>query len=160
MARHVMREVFERYLEDFAEGDVIEHWPGRTITEYANEAFCLATMNHQPLHLDAEFAGQSSYGKVLVNGMLVFATAVGLSIPGMSGKIVANLGFDKVVHHGPVFIGDTIYAESEIREVRPSRSRPDVGIVKAETRVSNQRGEVVLTFERGFMAYRRSRDHP
>lgn len=150
-----MREQFERHLEDFHVGDVLEHWPGRTITEAANEAFCLATMNHQPLHLDAEYAKQSSYGRILVNGLLVFSVATGLSVAGMSGKIVANLGYDKVVHRGPVFIGDTIYAETEVQSVRPSQSRPDVGIVGVETRVRNQRNEPVLTFQRTFMVYRK-----
>jgi len=153
--RIVMRDQFERHLEDFHVGDVIEHWPGRTITEYANEAFCLATMNHQPLHLDAEYARASSYGRILVNGMLVFSVAVGLSVAGMSGKIVANLGYDKVVHRAPVFLGDTIYAESEVQTVRPSQSRPETGIVGVETRVRNQRSEVVLTFQRTFLAFRK-----
>ncbi len=145
------RERFERYLEDFQEGEVHLHWPGRTITEAANEAFCLWTMNHQPLHLDVEYAARSQHGQRLVNGLLVLSLAVGLSIPGMSGATFANLDYDEVLHEAPIFIGDTIYAESTVIEVRPSRSRGDRGVVRVETRVTNQHGRRVLSFKRRFM---------
>ncbi len=155
---HSGRAAFERYLDDLQPGDRFVHWPGRTITEAANEAFCFWTMNRQPLHLDAEYARQSQHGQRLVNGLLVMSIAVGLSIPGLSGNTIANLGYDQVDHHAPVFIGDTIYAETTVQEVRPSRSRPDRGIVHAQTRVWNQRGETVLTFSRRFMLPRRPGD--
>ena len=150
------RDRFERYLEDFQPGEVHTHWPGRTITEAANENFCVWTMNHQPLHLDAEYAGRSQHGQRVVNGLLVLSTAVGMSIPGLSGATIANLDFEQVLHEGLTFIGDTIYAESTVLDVRQSRSRPDRGIVQVETRVTNQRGERVLTFKRRFMVPKRS----
>jgi acyl dehydratase len=153
---HSGRQAFERYLDGLQIGDRFVHWPGRTITEAANEAFCFWTMNQQPLHLDAEYSRQSQHGQRLVNGLLVMSIAVGVSIPGLSGNTIANLGYDKVVHHAPVFIGDTIYAETEVLDARPSKSRPDRGIVQARTRVWNQRGETVLTFERTFMLPRKA----
>ncbi len=151
------REQFERYLEDFHTGDTFIHWPGRTITEAANAAFCYWTLNKQPLHLDAEYARGTTFGKPLVNGLLVLSIAVGVSIHGMSGAIIANLGYEQVAHDGPVFIGDTVYAESTVLDVRPSSSRPDRGVVHVETRALNQHGHRVLTFSRRFMVPTRER---
>ena len=154
--RHSGREHFERFLDDFKAGDVYAHWPGRTLTQSANEAFCLLTMNHQPLHLDVEYAKASQHGQPLVNGLFILSTAVGMSIPGVSGATIANLDYEQVVHHGPVFVGDTIYAESTVLNVRESTSRPDRGIVQIETRVTNQKGEVILSFRRRFMVPKRA----
>ena len=151
------RDRYERFLEDYEVGEVHAHWPGRTITESANENFCLLTSNNQPLHLDVEYAGGTQHGQRLVNGMLVLSTAVGMSITGMSGNTIAQLDFEQVLHEGPTFIGDTIYAESTVLELRLSRTRPDRGVVQVETRVTNQRGERVLTFKRRFMAPGRGR---
>ncbi len=153
--QHSGRQRFERNLEDFHEGDLFSHWPGRTITESANEAFCLLTMNHQPLHLDAEYAKASQHGRTLVNGLLVLSTAVGMSVPDLSGAVIANLDYEHVTHHAPVFVGDTIYAESKVLAVRPSASRPDRGIVQVETSVKNQRSELALSFKRRFMIPKR-----
>ncbi len=150
------RAQFERYFEDVQTGDVITHWPGRTITEHANEEFCLLTMNHQPLHLDAEYAKGTQHGRLLVNGLLVFSTAVGMSVAGLSGATIANLDYEVVTHQHPVFIGDTIYAETTILDKRESRGKPDRGIVHVETRVLNQRGEQVLSFRRHFLLPKRS----
>ena len=152
---HDFRDVFERYLEDVHVGDRFRHWPGRTISQAAADQFCYWTSNPQPLHLDAEYAAASQHGRVLVNGILVFAIAVGLSVPNLSGNTIANLGFERVDHHAPTFIGDTIYADTEILEVRASASRPDRGIVKARTEARNQRGETVLSYLRTFMLPRR-----
>ena len=153
--RYAGKEHFERHLDDFQPGDVFTHWPGRTITEAANDAFCVWTMNPQPLHLDMHYASQTQHGQRLVNGLLVLSIAVGLSVAGMSGGTIANLDYEQVTHEGPVFIGDTIYAETTVLDVRPSRTRPDRGIVQVETRVTNQRGERVLTFRRRFMVPKR-----
>lgn len=153
---HQGRQRFERHLGDFQVGDIYTHWPGKTLTEATNESFSLLTMNPQPLHLDAEYAAHSQHGKVLVNGLLVLSTAVGLSVPGMTGGIIANLDYEHVTHDGPVFIGDTIYAESTVLSVLESASRPDRGVVQIETRVVNQRRERVLTFKRRFMVRRQS----
>lgn len=156
VVRHSGRDQFERFLEDFHQGDIYSHWPGRTMTEAANEAFCLWTFNHQPLHLDAEYAKQTQHGRILLNGLLVLSTAVGMSIPGLSGGAIANLDYERVVHDGPVFVGDTIYAETTILDVRPSQSKPDRGVVSVETRVVNQHGQQVLTFRRRFMMRKRN----
>lgn len=153
---HDGRAAFERPLEEFSPGQRFTHWPGRTITEAANDAFCYWTYNRQPLHLDAEYAKDSRFGQRLVNGMLILSTAVGMSIAGVSGGIIANLGFDAVVHHAPVFIGDTIYATSTVLHVRSSATNPTRGIVTLETSVANQRSEIVLTFTRRLMAPRKS----
>ncbi|MCL0102179.1 MaoC family dehydratase [Dehalococcoidia bacterium] len=150
------RDRYERFLEDYEVGEVHNHWPGRTITEAANENFCLLTSNSQPLHLDAEYASGTQHGQRLVNGMFVLSTAVGMSITGLSGNTIAQLDFEQVLHERPTYIGDSIYAESKVLEVRRSRSRPDRGMVQVETIVTNQRGERVLTFKRRFMVPGRS----
>jgi acyl dehydratase len=152
---HDGRAPFERYLEDLAPGDRFVHWPGRTMTEWQNDYFSLSTMNHQPLHIDRNYASATQHKQRLVNGLLVLSTAVGMSIPGLSGAVIANLEYERVTHHAPVFIGDTIYAETAVLDIRPSRSKPDRGIVHVETRVTNQRGELVLVFGRRFMLPRR-----
>ena len=150
------RDRYERFLEDYEVGEVHTHWPGRTITESANENFCLLTSNNQPLHLDAEYAAGTQHGQRLVNGMFVLSTAVGMSITGLSGNTIAQLDFEQVVHERPTYMGDSIYAESKVLEVTRSKSRPDRGVVQVETIVTNQRGERVLTFKRRFMVPSRS----
>ena len=96
--RHCGRERSGRYLEDFKEGDGYAHWLGRTITESANEAFCLLTMNHQPIHLDAEYAKASQHGRTLANGLFILAAAAGMSIPDLIGATIPNLDYEPVVH--------------------------------------------------------------
>ncbi len=152
---HDGRAFFERFIEDVEPGDRFVHWPGRTMTEWANDFFSLATMNHQPLHIDKQYSSATQHGQRLVNGLLVLSTAVGMSIPNLSGAVIANLEYERVAHHAPVFIGDTIYAETAVLDVRLSRSKPDRGIVHVETKVANQRKELVLTFARRFMLPRR-----
>lgn len=139
---------FQRTLNDFSPGQEIEHFPGKTITESDNNLFCLLTMNHHPLHLDAEYAANSDFGKIVVAGTYVLSLAVGLSVPDISGKAIANLGFSKVEHLYPVFIGDTIYARSKIIELIPSASKPDRGVMKVHTEAYNQDSKVVLSYVR------------
>jgi len=139
---------FGMYFEEFRVGDVYKHCSGKTITESDNNLFCLLTMNHHPVHLDVEYAKKQHHGKILVVGTYVFSLVVGMSVPDISGKAIANLEYEKVVHDGPVFIGDTIHAETEVLEVRASKSKPDRGIIYVETRAFNQRGERVLTLRR------------
>ena len=150
-----MRSDFGRYFEEFTVGDLYRHWPGRTITESDDVLFCMLTMNHNPLHIDAHYAAQTPHGKPLVVGLLVFSTAVGMSVRDVSGKCIANLEYEEVRHHAPVFHGDTIYAETEVLEARPSESKPDRGIVRVETRARNQRGELVLSFRRSLLVPKR-----
>jgi acyl dehydratase len=145
---HEMRETFGRPLEAFHPGDIYRHWPGKTITESDNNLFCLLTMNHHPVHLNREFCIEHPHGQILVVGTLVMSLVVGMSVPEISGQAIANLEYEKVTHDGPVFVGDTLSAETEILEVRRSRSKPDRGIVSVETRAYNQRLERVLTLRR------------
>jgi acyl dehydratase len=139
---------YGRYFEEFTVGDVYRHWPGRTITEHDDTWFSLMTMNQHPLHIDAHFAESSQHGQRLVNGILVFAIAVGMSVADISGRAIANLEYESIKHVGPSFHGDTIYAETEILEKRESASKPDRGVVYVETRAWNQRRETVLTLRR------------
>ena len=149
------REHFGRYLEEFTVGETIDHWPGRTITEADNVLFCMLTMNHHPLHIDSHYAESTQFGQNVVVGNLVVDIAFGMSVADVSGKAIANLEYERITHDLPVFQGDTLYAESEILEVRESRSRPDRGIVYIESRGFNQRGEKVLTLRRRFLVPKR-----
>jgi len=149
------RESYGRYLEDFTVGDVYEHRPGRTITESDNTWFTLLTMNQHPLHFDKEYAAKSEFGRVLVNSCLTLSVVTGMSVSDVSQKTVANLGWNDVKLTGPVFIGDTLYAESEVIDVRESRSRPTQGIVTIRTRGAKQDGTEVISFERAMLIPRR-----
>ena len=154
---HDGRESFGGYLEDFTPGDVFKHWPGKTITEADNHLFSLLTMNTNPLHIDENYMKGHQHGRILVAGPLVISLLVGMSVRDTSGKAVANLEYERITHDAPVFQGDTIYGESEILEVRESRSRPDRGTVYMESRAFNQRGEKVLTLRRRFLVPKRGK---
>jgi acyl dehydratase len=148
---------FGRYFEDFREGELIKHWPGKTVTESDNNLFCLLTMNHHPVHLDIEYCRTQQFGKRLVVGTYVLSLVVGMSVADISGRAIANLDYEKVTHDGPVFIGDTIHAQTEILGIRESSSRPDRGIIHVETKAFNQDGEKVLTLRRHVLVPKRSR---
>ena len=133
-----------RYYDQWAIGDRIAHEIRRTVTETDNLLFSTMTHNPQPLHLDAEAAKASEFGRILVNGTFTLALMVGLSVGETTlGTLVANLGYDKLVHPRPVFIGDTMRAETEVAELKESRSRPNAGIVTFTHRLINQRDEIV-----------------
>ncbi|WP_052888019.1 MaoC family dehydratase [Thermogemmatispora carboxidivorans] len=149
---------FGRCYEDFEVGDVYKHWPGRTITEYDDTLFCMLTMNHHPLHIDANYAAYTQHKQRLVVGALVFSIALGMSVPDVSGKAIANLEFEEVKHLAPTFHGDTIYAESRVLDKRLSTSKPDRGIVTVETVAYNQRGEKVLSYRRRVLVPTRALD--
>ena len=136
------------YLEDFEVGQIIKHQLSKTIFESDNNLFSLLTMNHHPLHTNRDFAEKSQHGKILVVGTLVFSIVVGITVTDISGKAIANLEYEKVEHLAPVFINDTIYAESEILEVRESKSKPDRGIIYVETIAYNQNRVPVLKYRR------------
>jgi len=142
---------FGRYLEDFNEGDIYEHFPGKTITESDNNFFSLITMNHHPVHLDQNYAKKSQHGQVLVAGPLVFSVAVGMTVRDVSGKAIANLGYKEINHLGPVFIGDTIYSKTKVLKVRKSKTKTDRGIVTVITETFNQRNEKILSFSRSVL---------
>jgi acyl dehydratase len=144
-----------RYLEDFEPGQVFKHWPGRTITEFDNTWFTLMTMNTHPLHFDAAYAEKTQHGQRLVNGLLVLSVVVGMSVKDISENCIANLEYESVRHTGPTFAGDTLYAETTVLEVTPSRSKPDRGVVYVETLGLNQRGEKVMELRRRVLHARR-----
>jgi acyl dehydratase len=146
---------YGRYLEDFEEGAIYKHWPAKTVTEADDHLFCLITMNHHPLHLNDEYASQSQQGRNVVVGPLVYSLALGMSVADVSGKAIANLATEELSHPAPVFHGDTLYAESEVLEVRTSK-KPDRGVVKVRTDVYNQRNELVATFRRAVLVPRRT----
>jgi acyl dehydratase len=137
-----------RTYDDFEVGHVYEHRPGRTITDADNVWFTLLTMNQHPLHFDAAYAADTEFRRPLVNSCLTLSIVTGMSVADVSAKAIANLGWDKVELTAPVFVGDTIYADSEVLSKRPSRSRPDQGLVTVRTRGHKADGTVFLTFER------------
>jgi acyl dehydratase len=154
--RTTPRPVTGRWLEDFEVGQVIRHAVTRTLGEGDNVVFSTMTMNPQPLHLDAEFAAASEFGRPLVNSLLTLATLVGLSVYETTlGTTVANLAFEEVVFPAPVFHGDTISAETEVLGVRPSASRPRQGIVTFEHRAHNQHGVLVARCRRAALMHAR-----
>jgi len=144
-----------KHLEDFQPGDVFQHWPGRTIRDFDNTWFTLLTMNTNPLHFDENYAGETEHGRCLVVGTLIFAVVVGMSVKDVSENCIANLEYEFIRHHGPTFAGDTVYAESEVLEITPSRSKPDRGVLYIETRAWNQRKEPIMTFRRRVLMPRR-----
>ncbi len=154
--RNDRRGAFGGYLEDFEVGDVWTHHPGKTVTESDNNLFCLLTMNHHPLHLDAAYAADQQHGRIVVVGTYVISLVVGLTVADISGKAIANLCYERIDHIAPVFIGDTLTAETEILEVAPSGHKPDRGVVRVETRAFNQMGERVLEFRRRILVPKRS----
>lgn len=141
---------FGRFGEAFQVGQVFHHPVRKTITESDNNLFSLLTMNHHPIHLDAEFASKSRFGQRVVVGTLVLSLAVGLSVSDLSGVAIAALSYDKVRHLAPVHIGDTISASSEILDVQP-RGHDDTYVISVSTTVTKQEGVPVLTFERSFL---------
>ena len=133
-----------RYYEEMITGDVFKHEPGRTITEADNVMFCSMTMNTQSLHLDAVVSAESEFGQRLVNSLLTLSIVCSIGVPDLTQKTtIANLGFQEISFPAPVFIGDTLYCETEIGPKRLSASRPGQGIVTLEHRGLNQDGVVV-----------------
>ena len=147
-----------RYYDEWRIGDRLAHQPHRTVTETDNLLISTLTHNPQPLHLDAEYAGATEFGRIVVNGTFTFALMVGLSVSDTTlGTLVANLGYDKLRMPKPVFIGDTLRAETEVLSLKDSQSRPNAGIVTFEHRLLNQMNELVCTCERTALMQRRPR---
>ncbi len=145
-----------RYFEQFEIGEVFHHDPHRTVTETDNLLMTTLTHNPQPLHLDAEYAAGTEFGRIVVNGLFTFALMVGLSVGDTTlGTLVANLGYDAVTMPKPVFIGDTLRAETTVLETRNSKSRPAAGLVIFEHRMINQRGELVCQCRRTALIQRK-----
>jgi acyl dehydratase len=145
-----------KYFEELEPGTVFRHEVTRTVTEVDNILFTTLTMNVQPLHLDAEFAKGTMFGKQLVNSIFTLGLVVGISVADTTlGTTVGNLGFEQTEFPAPVFHGDTIRVETEVMDRRESRSRPTTGIVQFEHRGYNQRGELVCRAKRAAMMLKR-----
>ncbi len=143
---------FGRYFEEFEIGAVYRHWPGKTITESDDHLFCLITMNHHPLHLDAHYAETSTaYGRNVVVGNLIYSLLLGMSVADVSGKAIANLEVESLRHVAPTFHGDTIYGQTTVLDKKESSSKPDRGVVTVETLGYKQDGTLVCTFRRRVM---------
>jgi acyl dehydratase len=146
-----------KYFDEWAIGETLTHDIRRTVTETDNLFFTVMTHNPQPLHLDIEAAKASEFGQILVNGTFTFSLMVGLSVGDTTlGTLVANLGYDKLVMPKPVFIGDTLRAESEVIGLKESKSRPNAGIVTFLHRAINQRDELVCQCERSALVQRKA----
>jgi acyl dehydratase len=148
---------FGRTYEEFEVGAVYKHWPGKTISESDDHLFCLVTMNHHPLHLDAHYAGTSTqFGRNVVVGNLVYSVLLGMSVPDVSGKAIANLEIEFLRHVAPVFHGDTLYGETTVLDKRESASKDDRGVVAVETIGYTQEGTVVCVFRRKVLVPKRT----
>jgi itaconyl-CoA hydratase len=144
-----------RVYEEFAVGDVYEHRPGRTISEADNTWFTLLTMNQHPLHFDAVYAAKTEFGRPVVNSCLTLSIVAGMSVADVSQKAVANLGWTDIKLTAPVFVGDTVYADSEVLATRESALRPTQGVVTVRTTGKKSDGTVFMTYERTILVPKR-----
>ncbi len=141
-----------KYYDELTVGQKIKHTNGRTVTEMDNVMFSMLTMNTQPLHSNEDFASKTQFGQRIVNGIFTLGLVTGLTVPELTeGTIIANLGYERVVHPNPLFHGETVYAESEVLEMRESKSKPNVGIVRLRHWGKKPDGTVVVEFERTVM---------
>jgi len=152
------RESYGLYYDEFNVGDVIEHRPGRTVTEADNIWQSLINMNTSPLHIDSAYCETTEFGRPLISSLVTFSIVNGMSVSTLSAKAIANLGWDKVRLLAPCFAGDTLYAESTVLSKRLSESRKHQGIVTCETRGLKADGTLFLTCERTFLVP--TLDHP
>ena len=144
------------YLEDFQVGHVFRHQLRKSITESDNVLFSVMTLNPQPLHIDFDFAAKSEWGKPLVNSLFTLGLMIGISVHDTTlGTTIANLGMTDTTFPAPVFHGDTIRVETEVKSVRPSKSKPDRGIVEFEHRAYNQDDVLVARCQRQAMIVRK-----
>ena len=141
-----------KYYNELSVGQKIKHTNGRTVTEMDNVMFSMLTMNTQPLHCNEDFASKTQFGQRIVNGLFTLGLVTGLTVPELTeGTIIANLGYERVVHPNPLFHGETVYAESEVLEIRESKSKPNMGIVRLKHWGKKPDGTVVVEFERTVM---------
>jgi itaconyl-CoA hydratase len=145
-----------RFYEDFEPGDAFRSRFGRTVSEYDNLLFTCLTHNTNSIHFDRQHAERTQFGQILVNSTFTLALITGMTVPDTSENAAANLQWTDIKLPSPVFVGDTLWAESEIVEKRESKSNPDVGIVTMRCRGINQRGQVVIEYRRTFMVYKRT----
>ncbi|HAF28033.1 MAG TPA: dehydratase [Bacteroidales bacterium] len=152
----MQQSILGLFYEEFVVGEEIKHNLSKTIFESDNNLFSLLTMNHHPVHTNTDYASKNEHGKILVVGTLVFSLVVGMTVPDISGKAVANLGYEDVKHLNPVFIGDTLYARTRIISKRDSKSNNDRGIIYVETIGYNQNQENVISFKRNVLIKKRN----
>ena len=145
------REIIGFRYDEFVVGDVFEHRPGRTITEMDNVLMSMLSLNTSPLHIDAAYTANGPWKQPLVSSLVTLSIVSGMSVRSTSGQAVANLGWESVRLHHPVFAGDTLYAESTVLDKRLSASRPGEGVVRVRTTAAKSTGEGVITFERAFL---------
>ena len=145
-----MNKAFERFYNDFELNEHIDHRVSKTITTGEHQLFSLLTLNHHPIHINANFARESDFGRVLVNGTYVFSVVVGLTVPDLSFNAIANLGYENIAHHSPVFEGDTLVATTTVLSKRLSRTRPNTGIVEFQTEGSVG-DKTVISFKRSIL---------
>ncbi|APX33575.1 dehydratase [Brachybacterium sp. P6-10-X1] len=142
------------YADELQVGAIYAHRPGRTVTEADNVLFSTMTMNPQALHLDAAWSESTEFGQRLVNSMFTLATVVGASVAQLTqGTLVANLGFSEITFPHPLHLGDTLYSETEVTAVRPSRSRPGQAVVSLVHTGRDQHGEVVVRAARATLMH-------
>ena len=146
------------YFEDFIVGQELRHSLSKTIFESDNNFFSLLTMNHHPVHTNMDYAVNNQHGKILVVGTLVFSLAVGITVPDISGKAIANLGYEDIKHLSPVFLNDTIYVRTKVLDKRESKSKCDRGIIYVESVAFNQNGVDVLSFRRKVLVKKKNQE--
>ena len=147
---------FGGYLDDYQPSDIYRHWPGKTVTEAEDHMFCLLTLAASPLHIDRNYAEtESEFGRNVVVGTFIYSLLLGMSVPDISGRAIANLGVTELRHVAPLFHGDTLYGSTEILSVRPSESRPAQGILTVRTEGFNQDDRMVCHFTRAVLLPRR-----
>jgi itaconyl-CoA hydratase len=144
-----------RFYDDLVVGDLYRFPLGRTVTEADNVWFTMLTLNTNQIHFNADYASRTEFGRPLVNSGLTVALVLGMSVQDVSQNVLANLGWKEIELRHPVFVGDTLYVESVVLSKRPSKSRPEVGIVSVKTRGLNQEGQECISFIRSFLVYRR-----
>ena len=150
------QERFGGYFDDYELGERFRHWPGKTITESEDHLFCLLTMAASPIHVDRVYGTKTAFGKNVVVGTYVYSLLLGMSVPDISGRAVANLGTQDLRHLAPVFHGDTLYGETEVVGLRRSTSRPGEGILTVRTEGFNQDRRLVCSFTRAVLLPMRS----
>ena len=146
------------YFEDFIVGQELRHSLSKTIFESDNNFFSLLTMNHHPVHTNMDYAVNNQHGKILVVGTLVFSLAVGITVPDISGKAIANLGYEDIKHLSPVFLNDTIYVRTKVLDKRESKSKCDRGVIYVESVAFNQNGVDVLSFRRKVLVKKKNHE--
>jgi acyl dehydratase len=146
-----------KYYDELEVGQRIQHDLGRTLTEADNVLFSSLTMNTQPLHINEEFARQTEFGARIVNGIFTLGVVVGITVPDLTqGTIVANLGYENIMHPHPLFHGDTITVETEVLSKRESRSNPQRGIISMKHTGRNQHGVVCIEVTRTVLFLKQS----